>query len=244
VSKARFEAFVAARREAPGIAFLSAVVSYCRDRLGFSEIAVLHELVQGVLGCNYPEPVRMLRHCEEIVRRYLLREMAGPQTMTGEIDLFAVEGGTAGITYVFNSLRENKLIAPGDTIAIGMPIFTPYIEIPQLNDYQLVELAIEADPERGWQYTAGELDKLRDPHVKAFLFVNPGNPTSVKISQAGLNRISEIVASQRQDLIIVTDDVYATFATDFVSLFALCRVIRSSFILFPNISARPAGAWA
>ncbi len=220
--EARFEAFARARHGTPGIAFLAAAVSYASGTLGISEGALLHELVQGVLGCNYPEPVRMLACSEEIVRRYLVREMTGGSRLTTGIDLFAVEGGTAGITYVFNSLRENKLLIPGDMIAIGMPIFTPYIEIPRLNDYRLVEVAINADPEAGWQYPDSELDKLLDPRVKAFLLVNPGNPSSVKINRAGLTRISQIVESKRQDLIILTDDVYATFADDFVSLFALC----------------------
>lgn len=219
---ARFEAFAQARREVPGIAFLTAALSYARDRLGFGDSALLHELVQGVLGCNYPEPVRMLTHTEHIVRRYLEKEMCRGRPPPGAIDLFAVEGGTAGISYVFNTLRENRLLVPGDTIALGMPIFTPYIEIPRLDNYRLVELAIKADPEAGWQYPDRELDKLLDPRVKALLLVNPGNPSSVKINKAGLARISRIVRSQRQDLIILTDDVYATFADDFVSLFALC----------------------
>lgn len=219
---ARFETFAQARRDMPGIAFLRAAVCYARDQLGVADSASLHELVQGVLGCNYPEPVRMLPHVEEVVRRYLLKEMTGASPLTTGINLFAVEGGTAGITYVFNSLRENKLLAPGDVIAIGMPIFTPYIEIPQLNDYRLIELAIEADPEAGWQYPERELDKLLDPRVKTFLLVNPGNPSSVKINPVGLDRISQIVRTKRQDLIILTDDVYATFADNFVSLFALC----------------------
>lgn len=219
---ARFEAFAQARRAMPGIAFLAAALSYGRERLGFGDSAFLHELVQGVLGCNYPEPVRVLAHTEEIVRRFLQKEMCGGCPPPDDIDLFAVEGGTAGISYVFDSLRENRLLVPGDTIAPGMPIFTPYIEIPRLDDYRLVELAIEADPEAGWQYPDRELDKLLDPRVKAFLLVNPGNPSSVKINETGLARISEIVAAKRQDLIILTDDIYATFADDFVSLFALC----------------------
>jgi len=219
---ARFETFVQVRREVPGVAFLDAAVSYGREQLGFSDSGLLEELVEGVLGCNYPSPMRMLTHTEEIVRHYLHKEMTGGRQLNGKIDLFAVEGATAGMTYIFNALRQNMLIAPGDTIAIGMPIFAPYIEIPRLNDYRLVELAVEADPEAGWQYPVRELDKLLDPRVKAFFLVNPGNPSSVKIDQAGLNKIPEIVASQRKDLIILTDDVYATFADDFVSLFALC----------------------
>jgi len=50
--------------------------------------------------------------------------------------------------------------------------------------------------------------------------VNPSNPTSVKIDDASLEYIAEIV-KERADLIILTDDVYGTFADNFVSLFAL-----------------------
>ena len=219
---ARFEKFVQDRRAAPGIKFLTAALSYARRRLAFSQADFLHEMVQGVLGCYYPEPVRVLPYAAEIVRHFLQKELAGAYPIGGAIDLFAVEGATAGITYVFNSLRQNRLLVPGDKIAIGMPIFTPYIEIPQLNDYELIEVAIDADPERGWQYPECELDKLLDPQIKAFLVVNPSNPASVKIDKAGASRIAHIIATKRRDLIVLTDDVYATFADDFVSLFATC----------------------
>jgi aspartate 4-decarboxylase len=218
----RFETFAQARKDAPGTAFLAAAIAYARNRLEFRDDEFLHELVEGVLGCNYPVPVRMLTHAEQIVGTYLRREMTGGRPLTGAINLFAVEGATAGITYIFNSLRENKLLVPGDKIAIGTPIFTPYIEIPQLNDYRLTEVAIEAEPGAGWQYPDRELDKLLDPEVKAFFLVNPSNPASVKIDAAGLRKICDIVTGERQDLVILTDDVYATLADDFVSLFALC----------------------
>lgn len=217
---ARLSEFLASRQSEPGSALLAQAMAYVGDTFGFAADAFVHELVQGVLGCNYPEPVRMLRHAEEIVRRYLVKEMGGPNPSLG-VDLCAVEGATAGVTYVFNSLRENGLIAPGDIVAIGTPIFTPYLEIPLLNDYRLTELTIAADPDIGWQYPESELAKLADPRVKALLLVNPGNPASVKINRAGLARIAEI-AAKRPDLIILTDDVYATFADDFTSLFALC----------------------
>jgi hypothetical protein len=164
----------------------------------------------------------MLPLTETVVRHYLVRELIGGRLPTGGVDLFAVEGGTAAITYFFNTLRENRLLAHGDKIAIGMPVFTPYIEIPHLNDYQLVEVHVDADAPSGWQYPAAELDKLADPAVKAFFLVNPSNPPSVKIDAASLRQIAGIVATKRPDLVILTDDVYGTFADDFVSLFAVC----------------------
>jgi aspartate 4-decarboxylase len=217
----RFEIFLRDNHASAGVGFLGAAVSYVRDQLGLDEGDFLYEMCEGILACNYPVPVRMLTLSEAVVGQYLRREMIGSRHFPGRFDCFAVEGGTAAMTYIFNSMRENKLLNPGDSIALGMPIFTPYIEIPALNDYKLVEIDISAMPESKWQYTKKELDKLRDPAVKALFLVNPSNPPSVRMDDASLEYIAEIV-KQRPDLIIITDDVYGTFADNFVSLFAAC----------------------
>ncbi|WP_281701029.1 bifunctional aspartate transaminase/aspartate 4-decarboxylase [Acetobacter malorum] len=220
--EARFNAFVADHKAEPGVAFLRRALSYVRDQLGLSAEGFLQEMTAGILGCDYPTPPRMLRYSEQVVRHYLLREMAGGTMPDATTDLFALEGGTAAISYIFASLRENGLIRPGDKAAIGMPVFTPYVEIPELRDYQLDEVPIYAAPEAGWQYPDSELDKLLDPAIKVFLVVNPSNPPSVKMNDAGLVRIAEIVKTKRPDLIIVTDDVYGTFADNFRSLYSVC----------------------
>ena len=218
---ARFDAFVAQNHDKPGVVFLGRALSYVRDQLGIDPNKFLLEMVAGILGSNYPEPDRMLKVSEKIVREYIVREMGAHGMLGDEVDLFAVEGGTAAMTYIFNTMRENRLIAPGDKIAIGTPVFTPYLEIPELNDYQLKEVFIEADPKGSWQYPASEIKKLEDPAVKAFFLVNPSNPPSVKVDKAGLEAIAAVVR-KRPDLIILTDDVYGTFADDFQSLFAIC----------------------
>ncbi|RZT41256.1 bifunctional aspartate transaminase/aspartate 4-decarboxylase [Cupriavidus agavae] len=217
----RFDLFAREFHEVPGVKFLAGAVSYVRDQLGLDASDFLYEMCEGILACNYPVPDRMLKLSEVIVGQYIRREMIGSHPFIGEFDLFAVEGGTAAMTYLFNSMRENHLLKAGDKIALGMPIFTPYIEIPELNDYQLVELSIDADPESRWQYSNKELDKLRDPSVKAFFLVNPSNPPSVRMSDESLEYLASII-EERPDLIILTDDVYGTFADNFVSLFALC----------------------
>lgn len=219
--EARFDTFVATNRTVPGVAFLGGAVAYVRDQLGLSAPAFLHELVSGILACNYPTPARMLSLIEAVVAQYLAQEMAGGRAPAGGMDLFATEGGTAAMTYIFNTLRENRLLAPGDKIAVGLPIFTPYIEIPHLNEYELVEVTVNATASGGWQYPAAGLEKLADPAVKAFFLANPSNPPSVKIDRAGLDQIAAIVA-RRPDLILLTDDVYGTFADDFTSLSAMC----------------------
>jgi aspartate 4-decarboxylase len=217
----RFEIFARDNKGVPGIDFLRGAVSYVRDQMGLNASEFLYEMCEGILASNYPVPDRMLKLSEVIVGQYLRREMIGAYPFIGEFDVFAVEGGTAAMTYIFNTMRENHLIKAGDTIALGTPIFTPYIEIPRLNDYQLNVVNLDADVANGWQYSKQELDKLRDPKVKAFFLVNPSNPPSVKMDTESLEYIAEIV-KERPDLILLTDDVYGTFADDFVSLFALC----------------------
>jgi aspartate 4-decarboxylase len=197
----------------PGAELLRAAVA----QAGGEADALVHELACATLGDTYPQPPRMLPQAERIVAAYLRLVLGGPEA---PFDLFATEGGTAGICDVFRSLRANGLLAPGDAIAIGTPVFTPYLEIPHLADYALRVLPMEAAGERRFQYPEASLRLLEDPAVKALLLVNPGNPTSVAIAPEGVARIAAIVRGKRPDLLIVTDDVYATFVPGFRSLFA------------------------
>ena len=218
----RFEGYANHHRLTDGVHFLRAAISYVKDQLGLDQDAFLFEMVSAFLGCNYPTPPRMLAHTEEIVKAYLAQEMFGPIPRTGEFSVFATEGGTAAMTYIFQSLRENGLIKTGDKIAIGTPIFSPYLEIPVLNDYGLEIVDIRMDEHADWQLPDAEIDKLLDPAIKLFCLVNPSNPPSTKLSDTVLDQLAKLVATRRPDLFIVTDDVYGTFADEFVSLFAKC----------------------
>ena len=70
---------------------------------------------------------------------------------------------------------------------------------------------MQQDERGGWQYPDKELEKLTDSTVKAFFLVHPSNPTSVSIEPESFNKIAALVKTKRQDLIIITDDVYGTF---------------------------------
>ena len=71
-------------------------------------------------------------------------------------------------------MKANRLLRPGDRIALGTPIFTPYLEIPELEDYGLEPVYVDAPQDNGFQFTDAELAKLTDPRIKAFFLVNPG----------------------------------------------------------------------
>jgi aspartate 4-decarboxylase len=214
---ARLEAWLARHADMPGAPFLSSMVPYAVKTFGFEPDAFVHELVDSIIGDNYPVPDRMLVHNERIVHEYLMWAMCGHPRPAGTFDLYAVEGGTAAMCYIFKSLKANRILRPGDTIALGTPIFTPYIEMTHLEDYALHVVNIEAPQENRFQFTEAALAKLLDPKIKAFFLVNPGNPTGIALSAETIAGIAKVVA-QRPDLILLTDDVYGTFVPGFRSL--------------------------
>jgi aspartate 4-decarboxylase len=217
----RLESFIDKHKGLPGISFLEEALNYVYDELKLDPDNFVYELVDAMLGDHYPEPDRILNNAEVVINKYLAQEMCAGNPPSGKFDLFATEGGTAAMDYIFTSLIENKLLHKGDKIALGTPIFTPYLEIPHLNDYEFVELEVKQDENLNWQYPDSEIEKLADPSVKAFFLVNPSNPSSVAIQQATLDKIAELVKTRRKDLIILTDDVYGTFVNGFKSLAAI-----------------------
>jgi aspartate 4-decarboxylase len=112
---------------------------------GFDADAFVYEMTDSIIGDNYPAPDRMLVHAEKIVHRYLMWSMCGDKPPAGEFKLYTVEGGTAAMCYIFKSLMANRLLRKGDSIALGTPIFTPYIEVAELEDYALKAVHVKAD---------------------------------------------------------------------------------------------------
>lgn len=215
---ARFEAWLAKHSEMPGAGFLSSMLPFAIKTFGFDPDAFVHELVDSIIGDNYPVPDRMLVHNERIVHEYLMWAMCGQPRPPGKFDLYAVEGGTAAMCYIFKSLKANRLLHPGDTIALGTPIFTPYLEMTHLEDYDLKVVHVKAPQENRFQFTDDEIKKLEDPKIKAFFIVNPGNPTGMALNKETVGKLTKLVKNKRPDLMLLTDDVYGTFVDDFRSL--------------------------
>lgn len=217
----RFQSFLDDNIRSKGVSMLKHSFDYIQNSLDIDPEKFLVEMADGILGDHYPVPDRMLVCSEKIVGAYLYQEMAGTGSKVGHFDIFATEGGTAAMTYIFQTLMENKLLKKGDKVALGVPIFTPYLEIPELNNFEFVEMGVRQQAETGWKYDAHEIEKLADPEIKAFFLVNPSNPTSVAMHPETLKRIRELIETRRRDLIILTDDVYGTFVNGFQSLAAV-----------------------
>lgn len=220
----RFEKFLSANSESEAGKLLSGAYRYMTEQLKADRDELVLEWTDGIVGDHYPTPPRILKYTELICQAYLAQEMGERAPGFGqEYDLFATEGGTAAMCYIFDSLQANHIVERGDKIALMVPLFTPYLEIPQLDRFDFDVVTISANPVdkdgyHDWQYLDSELDKLRDPSVKLVCLINPSNPPSYRLSDDNLKRFIDIVRKDNPNLIVVTDDVYATFATNFRSL--------------------------
>ncbi|HFE9682567.1 TPA: aspartate 4-decarboxylase [Clostridium perfringens] len=220
----RFLKFLEKNKSFPAIELLEKIIDYGIKKKGFNPDDFLYELCDAIIGDNYPYPDRMLPHIESIVHDYLLKELCYLPP-SKKFKLFAVEGATAAMCYIFDSLIANELLQRKDKIAIMTPIFTPYLEIPQIPRYDLESIYIHASEvnEEGsytWQYPEEELNKLKDTSIKALFLVNPSNPPSMAIHDKSKELLKDIVTNHNPNLMIISDDVYGTFVNKFQSLVA------------------------
>lgn len=224
---ARFDQVMDASEEVD--AFLIQAITYCVNQLGINRDELLFELCNGIVGDYYPSPSRCLTHTETILNDYLQSTLYDGADLKDQTQVFPTEGGSAAMCYVFQSLSHNKVLNPGDKIAIATPIFTPYLEIPSVNDYGLVSVDVSSTAQDNWDISADELAKLEDPSIKAFFLVNPSNPASHALSDNTIERLAEVV-QKNPDLIILTDDVYGTFVDGFRSVYS--RIPQNTILVY------------
>ncbi|GAA0104959.1 aspartate 4-decarboxylase [Paraclostridium sordellii] len=221
----RFYKYIYENINMPGANLAKDIVDYGIENFDFDPDSWVFELADGIIGDNYPSPDRMLVHIEEIVTKYLIQEMKYDTKKGGPLSIFAVEGATAAMCYVFDSLMANELLRKGDKIAIMTPIFTPYLEIPHLPRYDFDVVFINADEVdenncHTWQYSKKELEKLTDKSIKALFLVNPNNPASIAMDENSCKNLIDVVKDNHPDLMIISDDVYGTFVNGFKSIMA------------------------
>ena len=215
----RFDEYIEENRQEKGVDFLGKAFKFAIDRYKYDRDEFVFSMADAALGDYYPVPPRIFPHMEKIILEYI-NDVLGlkEDPKSSSFDLFSTEGGAAAMCYLFKSLKVNKIINPKDSIAIITPIFSPYLEMPHLKDFDLIEILLESDEHKGWQISDEEINKLKDPKIKAVYIVNPANPTAIALSDHVVKVLSDFVKTKRKDLIILTDTVYATFVDGFHSI--------------------------
>lgn len=217
----RADAWLAARAEQPGADFLVEAIHFAVDRFGFDPDLFVHELADSVLGSTCAEAARILPYNEVVARAHLQGTLGGGGTWpTGRLDLVATEGASAALSCLFRALRTNRLLRPGDRVAIGTPVPPSHKEIVRQDESGLAIIDVVAHAADNFQYQDPELAKLLNPAVKAFLLANPGDPTAVAIEPPAMARIVRLVQDRRPDLLVIAHDAHAGFVSGFRSLLA------------------------
>ena len=186
---------------------------------GFPKDKLVHQLVISTLGCFYPSPPRIQQFVQPIIENFVKKNIYNLSHKNSDFkfDIFPTEGASSAIIYVFNSLTHNKIISNNDIIGILTPIFSPYLEIPNLGDYNFKQVCIQSKQTSDWDISDKELEKISNPKMKALFLCNPANPTSVSLSYKTINKIASIVKKYNPNLIILSDNVYAPFVDNFNS---------------------------
>jgi hypothetical protein len=83
----RLRTFLGAAPASAAVDLLQRSLDYASSELGLDADSFAHELVDGIIGDNYPEPDRMLVHAEQVVHRYLVKTMCGERPPAGKFDL-------------------------------------------------------------------------------------------------------------------------------------------------------------
>ncbi len=95
-SRGASRAWLAKHADAAGADFLARMVPWAVEKFGFDADAFVHELVDSIIGDNYPVPDRMLVHNEQIVHEYLQWAMCGAPRPKGQLQALRRRGRHGG----------------------------------------------------------------------------------------------------------------------------------------------------
>lgn len=219
----RFREFIETRNNA-GTRFWKEILNLDDEILGMQSENFVSKACDAIIGDNYPSPVKCIDVCRSPLKTFFKKKIFKKDNL--DFDVFPTEGGAAGICYIFHTLMKTKMLERGDKIALFLPTFAPYVEIPRLPDYDFKIVPIRASKKKiqnhiEYYYPDSELEKLLDKDIKVGFIVNPSNPNSNALNFENLKEIRNIINDSRPDLIMITDDVYGTFVPNFSSLFAV-----------------------
>jgi len=196
---------------AGGGALLTRIFDYLAEELltAWSRDRIVYEFAQAAAGRIYPSPPT-LTFVQPILTRYLAPLLfGGDQDLAGEFRVLMCEGATTGIAQVVATLARNRLLRPGDSVAMWWPTYEPLRDLVE-RQLGCSVVPIRRDPERNWATPPEELAKLRDPAVRLVVTVSPGNPVPIVTDSASLDALESAVA-QRPELLILGDYVYMHF---------------------------------
>jgi aspartate 4-decarboxylase len=187
-------------------------------KFGFEPDKFVHELVDSIIGDHYPVPDACWCTTSRSSTNTCSGRCAGIRGRRASSSSTQVEGGTAAMCYIFKSLKSNRILNPGDTIAARRADLHAVHRDGAPRGLR-PPFQSRCTPSRSTEFsTPRKSSRTCDPKVKAFFIVNPGNPVRRGAFRPKPSIRSVPVLKKRPDLILLTDDVYGTFVPGFRSL--------------------------
>ncbi|MFO8081453.1 MAG: aminotransferase class I/II-fold pyridoxal phosphate-dependent enzyme [Armatimonadota bacterium] len=170
---------------------------------------IIYEFAEAAAGRAYASPPT-LDFVQPILTRYLAPLLFdGDEELAAQFDVIGCEGATTGIAMAAATLARNRIVQPGDRVAMWWPTYEP---LRDLVECQLgcEVVPIHRDPDTGWAAIPEELEKLDDPAIRLAIIVSPGNPVPVTTDPGSLDALERAV-ERNPDLLIIADYVYMHF---------------------------------
>ena len=96
------------------------------------------------------------------------------------------------------------ILNPGDEVIVPAPFWVSYPEMIKYNDG--VPVILYTTEEKGFKFTAEELEKAITPKTKALVLNSPSNPTGMVYSEEELKTIADVCL--KYNLYIISDEIY------------------------------------
>jgi len=192
-----------------GVSYLHKAWQYLAAEILPGELRsnIIGALTAAITGAYYPTPPT-LDFVKPVAHRYLAH-MFGTSLIGESFDVYLDNGATAAFGQVVSTMSRNRLINPGDKVAMVWPSYEPMKDL-FTNQYGCGVVEIRRERSRNWQVVAEDLGKLADPAVKVLVIVSPGNPIDSILDSEFLDHIEGVV-NRRPELVILSDNVYTNF---------------------------------
>jgi aspartate/methionine/tyrosine aminotransferase len=141
-------------------------------------------------------------------------------------DIIFTNGASHAIGTLFKLLGEEGLnyLKPGSKVLISSPVYAPYNTIMKRRGLDVINISIDPITGKIAQRSLDLLETLTD--IKALLIIDPNNPSGFSMEEESMKVLSDF--AEKQDSLIITDEVYSAFFEDRKSILDISpkRTIR------------------
>jgi aspartate/methionine/tyrosine aminotransferase len=157
-------------------------------------------------GGRYPQP-----RGEKLLRAFLAEQASALTGLPVSVhELVPMLGASHGVATLFKLLGAEGLgwLRPGDAVVTVSPAYAPFVELFEGRGLRVLTLSL--DPCTGAP-RPGSLEALARcrRRIKAVFLVTPNNPTGCDSTPQALAALAAL--AQRDDALLVSDEVYAPF---------------------------------